>query len=165
MLNYKNSSLSSGEKFTLTDNPGQRESDGSAGSTCSGASLRLHPALQPPRTTLGSASWATAQLWWFSFFGVHESQPWEASPARCPAWLPVPLKREMPSASAEGEAFTCLPPYPQVGRETLLYLSHEQRFPQGGNAQALSLLFSVTAHSPNKAFPPFTSPFLLAQAP
>lgn len=65
------------------------------------------------------------------------------------------------------------PPAPAGGRHPLPLLSpssvywplfsSQQRIPLEGNTQAC-LFFGFTVHSPNKAFPPFTSPFLLAQA-
>lgn len=49
-----------------------------------------------------------------------------------------------------------------LGSMHWILFSGQQRIPLEGNVQAC-LLFSFTVHSPNKAFLPFTSPFVLAQ--
>ena len=91
----------------------------------------------------------------------HDSQPCEKSPAPCPACLVIssPTKQGLQHLR-EGDI--CLA-FLSLGSVHWLLFCNQQRIPLEGNAQAC-LLFSFTVHSPYKAIPPFTSPFVLAQA-
>lgn len=103
-------------------------------------------------------------------FNYHDSASWsamihtqlrETCPAPCPACLVVssPTKQALQHLREEDIRLARL----SLGCMHWLLFSSQQRIPLEGNARAC-LWFSFTVHSPNKAFPPFTSPFTLAQA-